>query len=131
MAAVFEKYIEVADRIDPIKCVGRIIKIQGVLIESHGPSAIVGEMCRIYAPKGRGVIQAEVVGLRDEIVQLMAFEEIEGLEIGARVVASGTRLEVPVSKKLLGRVLDALGNPIDDKGEIESAVLYPAVASPP
>jgi flagellum-specific ATP synthase len=77
------------------------------------------------------MIQAEVVGLRDEIVQLMAFEETGGIEIGSRVVAAGSRLEVPVSQKLLGRVLDALGNPIDGKGPIESPLRYPALASPP
>jgi flagellum-specific ATP synthase len=61
----------------------------------------------------------------------MAYDETDGIEVGNRVVASGTRLEVPVSKKLLGRVLDAMGRPIDDKGEVESAVLYPAIALPP
>jgi len=128
---IFEKYLESAERVDPIKCVGRICKVQGLLIESRGPTAIIGELCRIEAPKGRGHIQAEVVGLRDEIVQLMAFEETDGIEVGNRVIALGRRLEVPVSNKLLGRVLDALGNPLDDKGDIESSYLYPAIASPP
>jgi flagellum-specific ATP synthase len=129
--AVFEKYIESAQRTDPIKCVGKISKVQGLLIESRGPQAIIGEICRIIAPKGKGQIRAEVVGLRDETVQLMAFEETDGIEIGDRVIALGTRLEVPVSKKLLGRVLDALGNPIDNKGDIESVTMYPALTSPP
>jgi len=129
--AVIEKYLESAQRTDPIKCVGRISKVQGLLLESRGPQAIIGEICRIIAPKGRGQIRAEVVGLKDEIVQLMAFEETDGIEVGDRVIALGSRLEVPVSKKLLGRVLDALGNPIDGKGEIESASLYPALTSPP
>jgi flagellum-specific ATP synthase len=61
----------------------------------------------------------------------MAYEETGGIEIGNRVVASGTSLEVPVSDKLLGRVLDPLGNPADGKGEIESGIFYPAMASPP
>ncbi|MDR0441806.1 MAG: FliI/YscN family ATPase [Treponema sp.] len=129
--AVFEKYLESTQRTDPIKCVGRVSKVQGLLIESRGPQAIIGEICRIEVPKGKGLIKAEVVGLRDEIVQLMAFEETEGIEVGNRVIATGSRLEVPVSKKLLGRVLDALGNPIDGKGEIESSCIYPAIANPP
>ena len=129
--ALFEKYLETAERTDPIKCTGRISRVQGLLIESRGPQAVIGEICRIEAPKGRGLIRAEVVGLRDEIVQLMAFEETDGIEVGNRVIALGSRLEVPVSQKLLGRVLDALGNPIDGKGEIESTVLYPALANPP
>ena len=129
--AVFEKYFETAERTDTIKCVGRVTKVQGLLIESRGPQAIIGEVCKIEVHKGQGLIWAEVVGLRDETVQLMAFEETDGLEVGSRVIAQGTRLEVPVSTKLLGRVLGALGNPIDDKGEIESSVTYPALASPP
>ena len=129
--AVFEKYIESAQRTDPIKCVGKISRVQGLLIESRGPRAIIGEICRIISPKGKGKIRAEVVGLRDEIVQLMAFEETDGIEIGDRVVALGSRLEVPVSQKLLGRVLDALGNPIDNKGDIESVIMYPALTTPP
>ena len=129
--AVFEKYLETAERTDTIKCTGRVSKVQGLLIESRGPQAVIGEICRIEAPRGRGIIRAEVVGLRDDTVQLMAFEETDGLEIGGRVIASGARLEVPVSMKLLGRVLDALGNPLDGKGEIESACMYPALANPP
>ncbi|MDR1287759.1 MAG: FliI/YscN family ATPase [Treponema sp.] len=131
MSALFDKYLETAGRVDPIKTVGRVFRVQGLLIESRGPQAVVGEICRIEAPRGRGLIRCEVVGLRDETVQLMAYEETDGIEVGNRVIASGARLEVPVSRKLLGRVLDALGNPVDNKGEIESPVLYPAMASPP
>ena len=128
---VIEKYLSCADRIDPIKCVGKVVKVQGLLIESHGPQAIIGEICRIIAPKGRGKIRAEVVGLRNEIVQLMAYEETDGIEVGDRVVGLGSRLEVAVSDNLLGRVLDAFGNPIDEKGSVSSACMYPALASPP
>jgi flagellum-specific ATP synthase len=131
MLTLFDKYIETTERIDPIKCVGRIFRVQGLLIESRGPQAIIGEICRIEAPKGRGIIRAEVVGLRDETVQLMAYEETDGIEVGSRVIASGNRLEVPVSRKLLGRVLNAFGEPADGRGEIESPVLYPAMANPP
>jgi len=128
---IFEKYLDCTDRTDPIKCVGKVVKVDGLLIESHGPQAIIGEICRIIAPKGKGAIKAEVVGLRYEIVQLMAYEETDGIEIGDRVVALGSRLEVPVSDKLLGRVIDALGNPLDNKGDISSNCSYPALTSPP
>jgi len=130
-AALFAKYFETAERVDTIKCVGKICKVQGLLVESRGPQAIIGEICRIEVPKGKGTIYAEVVGLRNEIVQLMIFEETDGLEVGNNVIATGSRLEVPVSTKLLGRVLNAMGRPIDDKGDIESPVMYPALANPP
>jgi len=129
--AIFEKYLVSTERTDPIKCVGKISKVQGLLIESRGPQAIIGEICRIIAPKGKGQIKAEVVGLKDEIVQLMAYDETDGIEIGDKVIALGSRLEVPVSDKLLGRVLNALGDPIDDMGDIESSCLYPALTSAP
>jgi len=129
--SIFKKYLYSTERTDTIKCIGRVSKVQGLLIESKGPRSIIGEICRIVTPKGRGQIRAEVVGLRDEIVQLMAFEETDGIEVGDRVIALGTRLEVSVSDKLMGRVLDALGNPVDDKGDIASDCMYPALASPP
>ncbi|MDR3145988.1 MAG: FliI/YscN family ATPase [Treponema sp.] len=128
---VIGKYLEAAQEVDPIKCAGRIRKVQGLLIESRGPQAVIGEVCRIEAPKGRGIIQAEVVGLRDEIVQLMAYEETDGIEVGNRVIASGERLGLAVSEELLGRVLNAMGKPADGKGEILSPVRYPALANPP
>jgi flagellum-specific ATP synthase len=127
---LFEKYLETTELVDTIKCTGRVSKVQGLLVESRGPQAIIGEICKIEL-KNRKTILAEVVGLRNETVQLMAFEETTGLEIGARVIAQGSRLEVPVSTKLLGRVLNALGEPIDGKGEIESTIMYPALTNPP
>jgi len=135
MGSIFEKYLETANRIDPIKCVGHIVRVQGLLIESRGPQAIIGEICRIELKKADTqdvrFIQAEVVGLKNEIVQLMVYSDTNGIEIGCRVIASGSCLDIAVSKKLLGRVVNHLGKPIDDKGDIESPVRYPALAEPP
>ena len=130
-STIFSKYLQSAQRIDPIKCAGKVIKVHGLLIESLGPSAIIGEICRIIAPKSGGEIKAEVVGLKNEIVQLMAFHETYGIEIGDRVIATGNCLEVPVCDNLLGRVLDAFGNPIDGKGDIDAVAMYPALANAP
>lgn len=131
MEMVLEKYLGAVEREDPIKCLGRVVKVQGLLIESRGPQAIIGEVCRISVPKGKGILRAEVVGLRGDIVQLMAFEDTAGIEVGSAVTASGELLSVEVSSKLLGRTLDCLGRPYDEKGDIESAVRYPVVAEAP
>ena len=131
ITSIIDKYIETAAELDTIKCVGHITKVQGLLIESHGPQAVIGEQCRIEAPKGSGIIPAEVVGIRGDTVQLMPYGETNGLEEGNRVIASGNCLEIPVSKKLLGRVLDCTGRPLDDKGDISSSVYYPASSTPP
>jgi len=136
MGSIFEKYLDITEMIDPIKCIGHVTRVQGLLIESRGPQAVIGEICRIvlnkYGPEGdQPVIHAEVVGLYDEIVQLMVYGEIGGIEIGCRVIASGACLEVAVSPKLLGRVLDPLGKPMDGKAPVESRVRYPALANSP
>ena len=135
MSSIFEKYLETTEQTDPIKCVGHVIRVQGLLIESRGPQAIIGELCRIELEKknsaGEKQIQAEVVGLKDDIVQLMVYGESGGIEIGCRVIASGSQLDVAVSPRLLGRILGPLGHPMDGKGDIESPIRYPALASPP
>jgi flagellum-specific ATP synthase len=128
---IFAKYRKAAEGIDPIKCVGRISRVQGILVESRGPQATIGEICRIMIDRGRRIIPAEVIGLRDEFVQLMIYGGTEGIEVGNRVIATGNLLEVPVSPRLLGRVLDCMGNPSDGRGDIGAALRYPAMANPP
>jgi flagellum-specific ATP synthase len=128
---VFDKYAVVVQDLDPIKFTGIVQRVQGLLIESTGPSAQVGELCQILVPKGRGMVWAEVVGLQGKTVQLMPYDEMEGIEIGNLVVGMGETLRVPVSAKLLGRTLDSMGKPMDRKGDIGSEVWYPAFNSPP
>ncbi len=81
--------------------------------------------------RGRGTVWAEVVGLRGSTVQLMPYDEMEGIEIGNLVIAMGEQLRVPVSDKLLGRTLDSMGKPIDGKGDVGSELWYPAFNTPP
>ncbi|MDR0399973.1 MAG: FliI/YscN family ATPase [Treponema sp.] len=131
METIFAKYRRAAEGIDPIKCMGRISRVQGILVESRGPQATIGEICRIALSRERRTIFAEVVGLHDEFVQLMVYGGTGGIEIGDRVVATGNLLEVPVSPRLLGRVLDCMGNPSDGKGDIGALLRYPAMANPP
>jgi flagellum-specific ATP synthase len=104
-------------------------KVRGQLVESLGPQAVVGEVCRIQLPDR--LIHAEVVGLRGARVQLMCFQDMTGIELGARVIATGEALMVPVGNCLLGRVIDAFGSPLDGKGEIGASVFYPVNAQAP
>ena len=130
MSDLFSKYLDTVTLTDPIKCVGHVNRVQGLLIESKGPQAIIGEICRIELGNGKQV-QAEVVGLKNETVQLMVYGDTEGIEIGCRVVASGASLGVAVSNKLLGRILDPFGKALDGKAEIDSSLRYPAMAESP
>jgi flagellum-specific ATP synthase len=129
---LFDKYAAALQALDPIKYTGVIKKVQGGLIlESVGPRAVVGELCQIVLPDVRRLIWAEVVGLKGKVVQIMPYDEMHGIEVGARVIAMGESLSVPVSDKLLGRVLNAMGKPIDGQGDIGSSQWYPIVQSPP
>jgi flagellum-specific ATP synthase len=129
---LFDKYAFTLEKIDPIKYTGVVQRVQGgLIIESKGPRAVVGELCQIVLPESRRIIWAEVVGLRDQTVQIMPYDEMEGITVGSKVIAMGEQLSVPVSEKLLGRVLDAMGKPIDGRGDIGSSVWYPIYQSPP
>ena len=128
---MFEKYETILENVDPIKYSGVVKKVQGLIIESLGPQVVVGELCHILISKKRKPIRAEVVGFHNEIVQLMPFDDMEGIEPGCTVVAMGESLSVPVSEKLLGRVLDSMGHPMDEKGSIGSAEFFPVNNIPP
>jgi flagellum-specific ATP synthase len=129
--SLFEKYASAVETTDPIKYLGVVRKVQGLLIESVGPQAVVGELCQILIPRGSGTVWAEVVGLREKIVQLMPYTEMDGIEVGCVVIATGDFLKVPVSEKLLGRTLDSMGRAIDDGEEILSGEYYPLMREPP
>lgn len=131
MIDIFDKYVSVVEKTDPIKYTGRVIRVRGMLIESAGPQAIVGEVCQIFLSRGNKPVYAEVVGLDGTTVQLMSYSDVQGIEVGCAVVASGSVLQVPVGNVLLGRVLDSMGKAADGRGEIVSPLQYPAVASPP
>ncbi|MDR2481717.1 MAG: FliI/YscN family ATPase [Spirochaetaceae bacterium] len=129
MEGLFTKYLEAVRETETITCVGYVFRVQGLLVESRGPQAVVGEICVIHVQDTE--ILAEVVGLSGEIVQLMAYSEISGVEVGCRVKATGRMLSVACSPDMLGRILGPLGTPVDNKGGIVTSVRYPALASPP
>lgn len=128
---MFEKYSTLIEKMDPIKYTGTVKRVRGLLIESHGPQVVVGETCQIIIPKENRVAWAEVIGFNNMEVQLMAFDQMEGIEPGCLVVAMGESLSIPVSEKLMGRVLNAMGRPIDGKGSVGSAETVSTVNTPP
>lgn len=109
---------------------GRVAQVVGLVIESIGPSASIGELCMIQTESG-SEIPAEVVGFRDSRVLLMPLGELEGVSAGCTVRATGSCLQVPVGSSLLGRVLDGLGNPMDGLGPLGNTATYPILATPP
>ncbi len=103
---------------------GKIDKVIGMMIESNGPECKVGDLCKIYGHGNKKYISAEVVGFRGNKVLLMPYEEPEGISSGNLVEATNSSLKIGMSENLIGRVISAIGEPIDDKGPIECDMQY-------
>ncbi|HXT12497.1 MAG TPA: FliI/YscN family ATPase [Candidatus Angelobacter sp.] len=97
---------------------GRVVQLIGLVVESEGPTAAVGEVCRIKSAHNDGDTLAEVVGFRNHHLLLMPLGEIHGIHPGSEVIATGTPLRVGVGAALKGRVIDGLGKPLDNLGPI-------------
>lgn len=118
---------------DVVRVNGKVEQVVGLVIESSGPTASVGEACYITAADGSGqTVLAEVVGFRQHRVLLMPLGEMRGLGPGSEVVRTGEPFKVPVGRALLGRTIDALGRPLDRKGPLGPMSLsYPIHREPP
>jgi flagellum-specific ATP synthase len=125
------RYREAVRRVDCVKYNGVVEKVIGLVIESQGPAVEVGEVCHIRYRRNAPPITAEVVGFRDRRVLLMPIGPMVGIRPGSEVIATGRRLSVPVGPKLLGRVVNGLGEPIDGKGPLNAEEHYPVRRSPP
>ena len=97
---------------------GRVVQLIGLVIESEGPLAAMGEVCRIESARHDGTTLAEVVGFRNHHLLLMPLGEVHGIHPGSEVIATGGPLRIPVGDALRGRVIDGLGNPLDGLGPI-------------
>ncbi|NJD01282.1 MAG: flagellar protein export ATPase FliI [Ruminiclostridium sp.] len=126
-----QKYHDILKHSEFSKYYGHVSKVVGLTIESNGPEVNIGELCKLYASKGNKIINTEVVGFRDSKVLLMPLGEMSGIGPGNLVVASNTSLKVGVGKSLAGRVLDGMGNPIDNMGPLQIEKYYPVYNTPP
>ncbi len=127
----FEHLEEKIDSIDTLKVNGKVTHVIGLLIESMGPSARIGELCYIYPRGSKEPIYSEIVGFKENKVLLMPFSEVHNIAPGCEVRASGHTMKVPVGKALLGRVIDGLGRPLDGKGPIRPEKYCEVYNEPP
>lgn len=102
-----------------VKKIGRVTRVVGLTIEANGPDVSVGNCCKIIISQNDAVF-AEVVGFKDNKILLMPYGNIEGVCLGSIVEGLDAPLSVKVCEGLLGRVLNGLGEPMDNKGEINS-----------
>ncbi|MDR4505510.1 MAG: FliI/YscN family ATPase [Candidatus Scalindua sp.] len=126
-----EKYFQRLSSIDTIKLVGTVSRATSMLIESLGPEASVGELCSMTTQSKKKSVLAEVVGFKDSRTLLMPIGDTEGISPKSQVVATGHPLHIKVGSSLIGRILDGLGNPIDNRGPIKYDELRPVYNEPP
>lgn len=107
-----------------IRWSGRVTQVVGSLVESSGPFCSVGDSCEVVNADNE-VFPGEIVAFRGSKVLSMCLDKPNGTRFGDRVITCGARPSLRVGPRLLGRVIDAKGQPLDSLGE------YPAVRAIP
>ncbi|MER8521451.1 FliI/YscN family ATPase [Mesorhizobium sp. M0644] len=112
---------------------GRVRRVAGTVIHATVEEARIGEICELVDPRTGRVTKAEVVGLMDEMAILVPLGDLAGLSNLTEVMATGKDQQVPVGPSLLGRVISALGEPLDGKPLSPDGITgsYPVNAYPP
>lgn len=126
----FKKCHRLLGKTNTITTHGKVSEIIGLMVEGYGPAASIGDVCGIFPHGQEKLLTAEVVGFRQGKVLLMPLESMQGLGPGCKITALGRKASVIVGRELLGRVVDGLGNAIDDKGTINFEEEYPIYSEP-
>jgi flagellum-specific ATP synthase len=119
--------------VDPAPVFGHVTRVVGLVVESQGPRARVGDVCELRRADGGTVLPVEVVGFRDGRLLSVPLGDTTGIRPGDRIVARGGVLSLPAGDGMLGRVIDGLGRPLDGRGPLqvrERAPLKPAAMNP-
>ena len=112
MTALLERYRARLLAGQPWQWVGRVLESVGQTIASNGPVASIGECCEVHDRHGI-VHEAEVIGFRGSTMLAMPVENCDGIRYGDRVTARGEYPEIAAGPALIGRVLNAMGTPMD------------------
>jgi len=113
----FEKFHLALHEVNLLNCRGSVVRVAGLRVESNGPAVGLGELCGIHIRDGRRIL-AEVVGFQKDHLILLPLEHIEGISPGDAVTTRTTPRYITLSDNILGRVLNGLGEPIDNKGPL-------------
>lgn len=121
---LFEDMVSLINKSETISHIGKIENIVGMAIEASGGKSSIGDICMIYNENQNKQIPAEIVGFKDDRVLLMPYENMSGISAGSFVRNTKHRLKIPVGDFLRGRIVDAMGNPIDDEPKFNSGQFY-------
>ncbi len=121
---MFKDLTELIMKTETIDHIGKIENIVGMSMEASGGKASIGDIAYIYNEDRKEQIPVEVVGFKDDKIQLMAYENMSGIAAGSFVRNTRRRLKIPVGDFLRGRIIDAKGEPMDGKGPFENPKYY-------
>ena len=116
--------------INPITHRGVLQAVLPGRLESMGPKAVIGDLCKIVPAGGEEEKLAEVVALTHDKTVLMPLDSCESLSVGDRVIRTDTHRMTVVGEGLKGRILSALGKPIDGRPEATADFLWPLAGKP-
>jgi len=121
MSTLRQHLLKELEGISDVKMTGRVTAVKGLLVECTGIEQIlsVGSRCKVQGTHSdQHEVLCEVVGFRDDVALLMPFHSVEGIGLGAKVTATSSSSFIEPSRAWLGRIVDAMGNPIDGKGPL-------------
>lgn len=114
----------------PYRIYGKVTQVVGLVIEGRGPLSSVGDSALIFPTDGGNPIEAEVVGFREGKTLLMPLGDLRGIGIGSRILSKKKSVFAACGRGLLGRVMDGLGNPIDERGPLSLTECVPIYRDP-
>ncbi|WKB51657.1 FliI/YscN family ATPase [Eleftheria terrae] len=119
------------ERAELVERSGRITQARGQFLEAEGLASYVGEICEIPLGKDGRRLEAEVVGFAGARALLMPYRPLAGIAMGSPVLATGRTFKAAVGAALVGRVIDAFGQPIDGRGPVQPDAWRDCHAQPP
>lgn len=129
----FQKYQDLMFNRDLVLEIGKVTQVTGQLIHGYIPNATVGSICEVFETKNRNSFLAEVVGFKNKNVLLLPLGDMFGVGLGSRIVLKKSIATVKVGTELLGRVLDGMGQPMDQSESVsllKEVPIYQPVINP-
>ena len=120
---MFQEMIRQIQRAETISYTGKL-KISSACPSRHPADGRCGDICQIYNGDAGGQVMAEVVGFKNDHILLMPYSDMSGISAGNFVRNTGRRLSLRMGPFLKGRVINALGQPIDGKGPFQGGTLF-------
>jgi len=127
---LFDRQVNILSSINPVSITGTVVGVSGLTLTAEGFPVPVGSQCRIIRRSSQP-LEAEVVGFQGARAIIMPYDEIVGVAPGDSILCISEQQHIPVGRRLLGRVLDGFGRPIDEGPAITAEDYYPLINHAP